>query len=169
MANLRKDFSNFMKKSYFNLDYRTIYKRLRNILRNSNNQEQELKEYVYTLMENLVQQNITFKNRIPTPKEVAKRRFPCPTAIKLCMDTIGLFKKMCVEIDPEFKSVTYFGLKQEDFSSIVNKEVNKTVMYDSVSEYMQREPYDLLVNDIDGIRKTIDGNTEYNDLSKKIK
>jgi hypothetical protein len=44
-------------------------------------------------MENFVQQNITFKNRIPTPKEVAKRRFPCPTAIKLCMDTIRLLKK----------------------------------------------------------------------------
>ena len=54
---------------------------------------------------------------------------------------------MCVEIDPEFKSVTYFGLKQEDFSYIINNGVNKTFMYDSVLEYIQREPYDLLEND----------------------
>ena len=37
MANLRKDFSNFMKKNYLNLDCRTFYNRLRNILKNSNN------------------------------------------------------------------------------------------------------------------------------------
>lgn len=164
MANLKTEFNQFAKNNYLKLDYKTIYKRLRNILRNSNNQEQDLKEYVYTLMENIVKQNIAFKNRILTPEEVAKRRNPCPTAIDACINSIGFLKRMCGEIDQSFIVNEHFGLKQEDFTSIIHTEVDKTTISDSVFEYIQKEPYDLLLDDINALIDSVSENALYGNL-----
>ena len=169
MASLKTNFNQSMKNNYLNLEYKTVYNGLRNIFRNSNNPEQDLKEYIYSLMENIVRQNIAFKNRIATPKELAKRRVSCPPAITACTKTMNFLQKMCVEINPEFQSVEYFGFKEEDFTTIIHTEVNKTILYDSVEEYIKKEPYDLLLNDIDELTKSIPDNATYNELSEKNK
>ena len=167
MASLKTEFNQFLNQNYLQLDYKTIYNSLRNILRNSENQEEDLKRYAYTLMENIVQQNITFKNRIPTQKEFAKRRFPSKSAIVTCTSTINFLNRMCVEINPDFKTDEYFGLVQEDFSTIINTQVNKSIIYDSVLDYIKREPYVELVEDINSLTRSIPENTLYNDLSER--
>lgn len=169
MASLKTEFNQFAKNNYLKLEYNTIYKRLKNILRNSANPEQDLKEYVYTLMANVVKQNITVKNRILTPKEAAKRQRPCPTAIDACISSISFLKRMCSEINPSFNISENYGLKQEDFTSIIHTEVDKTKIYDSVSEYIQKEPYDALLNDVNTLIESVPENSLYSDLSPVIK
>lgn len=164
MANLKTEFNQFENNNYLKLGYKNIYKRLRNILNNSINPEIDLKEYVYTLMANVVKQNIAVKNRILTPKEAAERQRPCPTAIDACIGTMNFLKKICLEINPSFTVTENYGLKQEDFTSIIHSEVDKTTIYDSVSEYIEKEPYASLLNDVNYLIDNVPENSLYSDL-----
>ena len=56
MASLKTEFNQFAKNNYLKLEYKTIYKRLKNILRNSANPEQDLKKLWHDM-------NVKYKNR----------------------------------------------------------------------------------------------------------
>ena len=165
MAELKNEFKKFQKDNYLNLDYNAIYKKLKNILKNSENPDKDLKDYVYSIIENIVHQNISFKDRIPTEKELAKREKACPTAIHASMMSIGFFHRMCEEIDPSYKIKEDFGLEQKDISLIVNKELDKTVVYNTVLEFMQRDPYDSLLEEVNSTTNLVTEEVSYADLS----
>lgn len=165
MASLKTEFKQFSKNSYLKLNYNKIYSDLKKILKRSANKDKDIKEFAYRMTEEIVGQNISFKTRIPDEKEFARRETVCPSSIHASMSALGFIQRMCVEIDPTHKFKDELGLKDEEISSIINKTVDKTVKYDSISDYMKKEPYEALLSEVNEVSNSVEENTTYHKLS----
>lgn len=164
MASIKSEFKTFLKNNYLNLNYNDIYKKLKHILRHSENKDKDLKEYVYLVTENIVSQNISKKNRILTSKELARRDRVLPAYIHASMTAIGFFQRMCEDIDSSHKIKEDFGMDKADFSSVLNKELDKTVIYETTLKFIKKDPFDSLLEDVNNAINFVQEDVPYSKL-----
>jgi hypothetical protein len=166
MANLKREFKKFNERSYLNLNYNDIYQNAKEILKNSKNKDKDLKDLAHDLFELVVEQNIAYKTRIPSAKEVAKRKYTVPSSIHAGMTALGHLHSMCKEIDPNYNPKEEFGLKEEDMKKVISDTVNKTSVIDSVLEYIEKEKYSEMLATVKTDMETLPEGKTYAKLSE---
>lgn len=166
MANLRREFKKFNERSYLNLNYNDIYRNAKEILKNSKNKDKDLKDLAHDLFELVVEQNIAYKTRIPSAKEVANRKYTVPSSIHAGMTALGHLHSMCKEIDPNYNPKEEFGLKEEDMKKVISDTVNKTSVIDSVLEYIEKEKYSEMLATVKTDMETLPEDITYAELSE---